>query len=154
MKEMIIELITGKREPSDIWHYILGNYRHKLYYSRDKIGAVRAYGSKHPLMRQHIWEQIKYRIKHMNKECFNTGSCVECGCQTTQLQMANKRCDGICYPTMMNKEKWRRFKSGSTFPDIDGIWIKADITNLPATKVDKHIFYIETAIGYVPHKDI
>lgn len=151
--EGIKKIIKGQNKPIDIWHYLVGNYRYKLYYSRDKRGVVRAYGSKHPLMRQHVWEIIKHRIKHMDKECFNKGQCKICQCATTQLQMASKRCEGICYPTMMNRKEWERFKSGSIFWDIDGVWIKRkelSKENPSGKGTDKHIFYKETINGYVP----
>gem|GEM_PF-4437539 len=43
----------------------------------------------------------------MDKQCYNDGSCKECGCRTTALQMANKACDGFCYPKMLNKKDWQ-----------------------------------------------
>lgn len=52
----------------------------------------------------------------MNSECYTQGSCVKCGCQTTHLQMANKKCDGDCYPPMMNKVLWENFKMGMRYP--------------------------------------
>lgn len=80
----------------NIWAYIQGNLRYKLYYSN-------TWGW---LMRKHIREQIDWRIHIMDRECYKTGSCKLCGCHTTQLQMANKRCDKPCYPTIMSKGTW------------------------------------------------
>lgn len=139
--QAIKELIQGKKPLIDIYHFIVGNYRYKLYYSKDKIGAIRAYGSKHPLMRQHIWEQIKYRIKNMNPKCFSTGSCIKCGCNTTELQMADKRCNGICYPTMMNKEDWERFKINGLYNETDGIWMRIEVFEHNGTSYKKDEFY-------------
>lgn len=85
----------------NIKSYLVGNYRYSLYYSKFQW-----------LIRSHILEQIKWRIKVMNKSCYNSGSCVECGCATTALQMANKACDGPCYPTMMSKKVWKSFYKG------------------------------------------
>ena len=64
------------------------------------------------MIQSHIREQIDMRIKWMKPECYKGGSCVMCGCQTTELQMANKACDGDCYPPMMNKKQWEAFKKG------------------------------------------
>jgi len=77
--------------------YCQGNLRYRLYYS-NYLGY---------LMRDHIREQIDFRINSMNRECFNNGSCIKCGCQTTHLQMANKACDGDCYPRMVSKYNWQ-----------------------------------------------
>ena len=49
----------------------------------------------------------------MNKDCYNNGQCIRCGCMTTALQMANKKCEGNCYPPMMDRKKWKKFKSGN-----------------------------------------
>ena len=77
--------------------YVQGNVRYKLYY--------------HPLLiPSHIREQIEFRINSMNRECYNTGSCVKCGCATTALQMANKPCEGNCYPEMLNRKTWKFFR--------------------------------------------
>ena len=89
--------------------YMQGNVRYKLYY--------------HPLLRylipSHIREQIEFRINSMNRECYNTGSCVKCGCATTALQMANKPCEGNCYPVLVNRKTWKFFK-GTTFYVLKG----------------------------------
>lgn len=82
--------------------YIQGNIRYRLYYSKYK-----------PLIRTHILEQIYLRIKSMNKECYDNGSCIKCGCKTTQLQMADKPCEGACYPPMVSKDKWNYMKKGN-----------------------------------------
>lgn len=79
--------------------YLQGKIRYKIYYSKFSW-----------LIREHIKEQIDIRIMSMNLECFNRGECIKCGCQTTALQMANKHCDGNCYPKMLNKREWELFK--------------------------------------------
>lgn len=82
---------------SDIYHYLLGNYRYKLYYSPTLVH----------LMRGHIYEQITYRIEvQMNRTCYDNGECIHCGCETTKLQMSNRACDGGCYTQLMNREDW------------------------------------------------
>lgn len=80
------------------YEYFIGNYRYKIYHSKLSF-----------LMRNHIKEQIDWRISVMNKECYTTGSCVICGCSTIALQMANKACPNPCYPKMMNKSDWKLY---------------------------------------------
>lgn len=97
---------------TNIMAYIQGNIRYKLYYSRFRF-----------LIRLHIREQIDLRIRFMDKECYENGSCKLCGCSTTALQMADKQCDKPCYPPMMNKEDWIGFKKGSyCIYDRDYVW--------------------------------
>lgn len=62
-------------------------------------------------LRKHIEEQISYRINSIKKECYKNGSCIYCGCEVPQLQMANKSCGGNCYPIMFNKKDWERIKN-------------------------------------------
>lgn len=90
----------------NIKSYLVGNLRYKVYDNSFSF-----------LIRRHILEQIEFRIANMNPECYNSGSCIKCGCKTTALQMANKACDEPCYPTMMDKENWERFKKGGMFYD-------------------------------------
>lgn len=89
-----------KRKFNDIFAYLIGKYRYKLYYNT-KLWF---------LMRPHIFEQIQWRISVMNLECYERGSCIKCGCETTALQMANKACAGDCYPKMMNIEEWKAYQ--------------------------------------------
>lgn len=103
--------MKAKVNLNNITAYILGNVRYKLYYSRYKF-----------LIRKHILEQIDFRIKWMKPECYNQGECVICGCATTALQMANKACDAPCYPEMMNKTHWEKFKLGEVMFDSNGAW--------------------------------
>ena len=77
--------------------FFQGWYRYKIYYSS---GPLRF------LMRSHIRSQIDVRIESMDRECYNSGACKKCGCTTTALQMANKSCEGFCYPSIMNKSQW------------------------------------------------
>lgn len=81
--------------------YLQGNIRYIFYYSWCRF-----------LIRKHIREQIDFRINSMRRTCYANGFCDECGCKTTQLQMANKSCAGNCYPRMMSRKKWKIFKYG------------------------------------------
>lgn len=92
--------------------YIQGKLRYKLYYSKFAF-----------LIPLHIREQIEVRINSMDKECYNTGQCKLCGCETTALQMANKACDKPCYPSMMSKRNWNLIKKGLAHPS-EKIWWK------------------------------
>lgn len=80
----------------DVYYYLQGNSRYHVYYS-----------SYSWLIRDFIMEQIKFRILVMDQECYNRGTCVKCGCKTTALQMADKMCEGSCYPPMLTEEDWR-----------------------------------------------
>ena len=81
----------------DIYYYIQGHVRYYLYYNDLLVW----------LLPTHIIDQIEFRIKVMNQECFSLGSCIKCGCKTTHLQMCDKACDGDCYPKMYSKESWK-----------------------------------------------
>lgn len=105
--------MKAKVTMTNVISYIIGNLRYKLYYS--KFFSF--------LIRKHIKEQIDFRIKHMDKECYNSGSCKVCGCTTTALQMAAKSCDGLCYPEMMEENCWKIFKQGRwSCTDKNGSW--------------------------------
>lgn len=84
---------------SNIFAYIQGYSRYRLFYSRFFW-----------LIPTYIYEQIIWRISVMDSECFAKGSCKKCGCDTTALQMANKKCGKPCYPKMMNRKVWKMFK--------------------------------------------
>ncbi len=89
-----------------ICSYIIGNFRYKLYYN-PKLSF---------LIRKHIREQIEMRIKVMNRECYDNGECVLCGCSCTALQMCERKCEGDCYPKMVNKRIWNKFNISNEIP--------------------------------------
>ncbi len=89
-----------KKSIKNIISYFVGNFRYKLYYSKYSF-----------LIRDHIKEQIDYRIEVMDRDCYNQGSCIMCGCSTTALQMADKACDKPCYPPMVKKKYWLKEKN-------------------------------------------
>ena len=45
----------------------------------------------------------------MNQKCLSTGSCTQCGCKTTALQMVRESCHGNCYPELMSEKDWIEF---------------------------------------------
>ena len=97
--------MKAKINIKNIYSYIIGNYRYKLYYSKNFSW----------LMRNFIKRQITLRINSMDEECFNNGQCKMCECKTTALQMANKECDKPCYPKILSKKNWYKFTLNSFF---------------------------------------
>lgn len=95
---------------SDIWYYVQGNVRYFL---------VRKRLSK--FIRRHVLEQVVMRELNADKECKAGGRCRICGCHTPALFYADKACDKPCYPAMMCKEEWERFKAEGG--DEDWIYI-------------------------------
>ena len=83
---------------NNIIAYFQGTIRYKFYYSKYSF-----------LIPKHIKEQIDFRIQVMDRECYSQGSCKLCGCRTTALQMANKTCEGNCYPIIMGIKEWKFF---------------------------------------------
>ena len=106
-----------KNKVKDIWYYIQGHVRYFFYYWKTNY----FYSPKwirwifliplQKLLSLHIKEQIAVRINSMNQECYLSGSCIKCGCKTTHLQMANKNCEGLCYPQMQTKKNWNLLKN-------------------------------------------
>ena len=94
------------KNPKDVWYYFQGNIRYTIYYSKLKNIFIRKY----------IVEQIEYRVRVMDQSCYEMGVCKMCGCTTIALQMCNKKCEGNCYPIMMNKKKWNKYKKYSHTP--------------------------------------
>lgn len=55
-------------------------------------------------MRKHIKNQFIWRLAAMNPKCLDNGECIMCGCKTPQLQLANRICEGNCYPPLVDKK--------------------------------------------------
>lgn len=100
-----------KRKIKDIIAFIEGNLRYSIYYSKFAC-----------LLPPYIKEQIEVRINSMNKQCYLQGACVKCGCKTTALQMANKTCDGLCYPDMLAEHLWEGLKKGQMVLSNEHLW--------------------------------
>lgn len=111
LKEVISRL---KRDPLDAWYYIQGTFRIYLY------------DNYRYFMRRHIVEQYEWRTKDTPaKACVATDnmSCLCCGCKTPDLMFADKACkarkdqwcldQGLtqCYPKMMTRRQWKKFKT-------------------------------------------
>lgn len=84
----------------NIKNYVQGHIREKLFYSKRWNWLL-------PL---HIYEQISYRIFIMNKECYQNGECIHCGCATPALQMIKETCHGKCYPMLVDETDWHIYK--------------------------------------------
>ncbi len=95
--------MRNKIKINDIFAYIIGNYRYWCY-ENYKF-----------LLRKHIIEQYEWRLSVMDKECYSSGSCIKCGCDTPALQMASKACEGKCYSPMLDKNIWNIVKKISIF---------------------------------------
>lgn len=143
---LIKKLSLSKNKFSVVYSYFLGNFRYRLYYYRRYKENFNS-----PLMffmRGHIAEQIEYRIYWMDIECYDKGECKICGCATTALQMCNKSCEKPCYPDMMSRWQWKRYKKGSSFRDHNGIWLAL------LTQNNKPVLFKETNYGFTPQMDI
>lgn len=92
--------MKAKVNLANIIAYIQGNVRQFLFYSK----------TFNCLLSLHVFEQINYRLFVMKKVCYENGECTECGCATPALQMANKTCDGLCYPVMLDETDWLIYK--------------------------------------------
>jgi len=80
--------------------YLQGHLRYRLYHSK-------AFGW---LLPGHVREQIGFRIRSMDRGCYERGSCKLCGCATTALQMADRACEKPCYPAMMGRRRWNGWR--------------------------------------------
>ena len=99
--------MKAKRNWKNIKAYFVGNLRFKIYHSKF-----------YWLLPKHIREQYRFRILKMRDQCYMNGYCMMCGCTTTNLQMANKECDGKCYAPMMNKRDWINFIHTVSLDDL------------------------------------
>jgi len=114
--------------------YIVGNVRYFLYYKIPR------------LMRFYIKDQVEWRIEIMNSKCYENGSCVQCGCRTTHLQMANKSCDKPCYPPIMSFSKWKDFIKGQKV-EIKGVGWEYTITEVKG--VVRHKIYKNGELAHI-----
>ena len=150
------KILKGERPPIDVWHYFLGHYRYWLWYGgywskKYEICSI----IRKSMIRRHIKEQIEHRIRLMNPACYNSGSCVKCGCEVLHLQMCNKGCEGYCYPSMLNKERWKKYISGGTLSQSNGTWIFIETLTTKDGKTvhiepGKHIFFKENLLTFEP----
>lgn len=75
---------------------------------RKKLGGI--------TIPSHIHEQIIWRrtqVIKLSSECWESGNCIECGCEILGKTMEDRGCDGPCYPSMMNKKEWKEYKNNN-----------------------------------------
>ena len=61
----------------------------------------------------HIREQAIWRLSQIAEkapECMEEGECRICGCDINGKVFEDRRCEGLCYPVMMNAGEWEDFK--------------------------------------------
>jgi hypothetical protein len=64
----------------------------------------------------HIEEQYSHRIDLVSKEspeCISSKQCKICSCETPDLFLSDDPCEGGCYPRMMDKEAWEKYKKAN-----------------------------------------
>lgn len=64
---------------------------------------------------EHMYEQIIYRrflVIQASPKCWTSGSCIQCGCEILGKTIEDRGCEDkpYCYPLMMDKETWKRYK--------------------------------------------
>jgi len=97
----------------NIWKFITGWIRYILYKATTSK-YLKKIGADIHLLPEHQIEQFKWRIQQVTQKspkCLEDGKCVICGCETPQLQMASPKCEGNCYPDMMDADAWKKYKS-------------------------------------------
>ena len=115
---VLIKFLTYRYSIYDIIEYFKAQYRYCL------IETI--------FVRKHIKEQITWREEIVDKECLSNGECKMCGCNLPQLLYTTKSCDKPCYPTLLPKKIWDKFKEGRTISDRNGRkWMFNPIFLLP-----------------------
>lgn len=87
-----------KEDPFNVWYFIQGNIRYRLYYSFPFLFSPR------------FKSMIEERYKLANPECMATGECIACGCDMPNLLFANKQCKAKCYPSFREQRNMRKIK--------------------------------------------
>lgn len=82
--------------PSNIKGFIQGNFRK---FMEDYPGVIEDY----------IYEQVQWRLGIMDENCLINKQC-PCTCSVPNKQYEDRQCEKGCYPDMMNKEDWEKFK--------------------------------------------
>jgi hypothetical protein len=57
---------------------------------------------------QIIWRRIQVAI--LSPECWESGNCIQCGCEIMGKTMEDRMCEYGCYPEMMPKDVWKKYK--------------------------------------------
>jgi len=68
---------------------------------------------------RYIREQAVYRA-YLCKECYDNGSCLECGCDTPGMFYAPKKEDSLGrWGEMLTEDEWDKFKENNSIEDTD-----------------------------------
>lgn len=62
---------------------------------------------------KHIMEQSVWRlsqIQDISPVCAQMGQCKVCGCSVDEKVFEDRKCEGGCYPGMMDATQWGDFK--------------------------------------------
>ena len=76
-------------------------------------GHIREFGKKFNLVDEHILEQASWREDQVIKksiECYQMGKCKYCECGLTETLLSDAPCEHGCFPEMLNKSQWIKFK--------------------------------------------
>lgn len=112
--EGIKKILRGEASLLDAWYWVQGTYRAYGYYYYKFSSDFPEYNT--PVrrevwrfMRDHIKGQLSFRVNSVNSQCYDSGSCISCSCKTPDVFFADKACNELCYPAMLNKEQWNKF---------------------------------------------
>ena len=75
-------------------------------------GYSRKFTDAFGLLEDYKKEQVVWR-SHQAEECTKNGACIYCGCTTPAKFYSDEACEDPekkCYPDMMDKETWEKFK--------------------------------------------
>jgi hypothetical protein len=98
----------------NVKRYLQGWKRYFLYRLTQRKHLLGKVADTFPVLSQEKKEQFEWRLIVMNEKCLQGGACIICGCDTPQLQMIDEACEGKCYPDMMDKETWRKYKEDNS----------------------------------------
>jgi hypothetical protein len=62
---------------------------------------------------KHTYEQIIWRrieVIKKSPKCWESGDCIQCGCEMIGKTIEDRGCEYGCYPHLMNKQNWEVFK--------------------------------------------
>ena len=104
--------------------YVQGNLR---YYAEK-------YGPAFAKLDEHLREQIAFRELVANPECKEKEEC-KCHCPIPELFYADKTCEDSCYPVMMTRDEWTKFKNSGV--DIKSVAYPFDWTSVVVNLVNK-----------------
>jgi hypothetical protein len=71
---------------------------------------------------KHIDEQSIWRlseVKDKSPDCIQQLRCIGCGCQIMEKVFESKACEEGCYPEMMSKDIWEKYKENNKITNIN-----------------------------------